>query len=95
LCKYKNDIESGGSRTAPTDYCRKTLGRLIGAFKTISSKNIRRDVLPQFKWQRSFYDHIIRDENDLELPVIKLNKAQKYLVKNLLIIMAIRLPNFN
>jgi REP element-mobilizing transposase RayT len=39
---------------------------LIGAFKTTSSKRIHRENNHDtFAWQRSFHDHIIRDENDL------------------------------
>lgn len=42
----------------------KSLSELIGAFKTTSSKLIHRGGLKDFSWQRSFYDHIIRDEKD-------------------------------
>ncbi len=40
----------------------KSLSELIGAFKTTSSKLIHQIDFPQFEWQRSFYDHIIRNE---------------------------------
>ena len=46
---------------------RKPLGRLVGAFKTVSTKRInqaRGTPGLQF-WQRNFYEHIIRDEADL------------------------------
>ncbi|MED7789580.1 transposase [Francisella sp. 19X1-34] len=44
----------------------KSLSQLIGAFKTTSSKQIRNNLgLSSFQWQRSFYDHIIRDEQSL------------------------------
>jgi REP element-mobilizing transposase RayT len=43
----------------------KPLSELIGAFKTTSSKIIHLNGLLEFKWQRSFYEHIVRDENDL------------------------------
>lgn len=47
------------SRTAPTT---KTLGRLIGAFKTVSTKhiNILRNRPGINTWQRGYYGHIIR-----------------------------------
>lgn len=44
----------------------KPLAELIGAFKTTSSKSIHRNGLPNFSWQRSYYDHIIRDEKSLD-----------------------------
>jgi hypothetical protein len=37
----------------------------MGAFKTTSSKLIRRAGLSGFQRQKYFYDHIIRDDADL------------------------------
>ena len=44
----------------------KSLSELIGAFKTTSSKQIHLEGLLEFKWQRSFYEHIVRNEKSLE-----------------------------
>jgi len=57
----------GGSRTAPTNVVRKPLGRLIGTFKTISTKRINEmcDTSGISFWQRNYYEHIIRNENEL------------------------------
>jgi len=57
----------GGSRTAPTENY-KPLGRLIGAFKTTSTKRI--NVL-----QRNYYEHAIRNEGDL-------NEIRQYVLDN-------------
>jgi len=56
----------GGSRTAPTR--TKPLGRLIGAFKTVSTKciNQHRHTPGARVWQRGYYDHIIRDDANLD-----------------------------
>jgi putative transposase len=57
----------GGSRTAPTERRKvKGLGRLIGAFKTVSTKRINKinNTPGAIFWQRNFYDHIIRDDVD-------------------------------
>ena len=43
----------------------KSLSEIIGAFKTMSSKELHLKGLKEFKWQRSFYDRIIRDEREL------------------------------
>jgi len=43
----------------------KSLSEIIGAFKTMSSKELHLKGLEEFKWQRSFYDRIIRDEREL------------------------------
>jgi len=44
----------------------KPLSELIGAFKTTSSKYIHQAGLEEFAWQRSFYEHIVRNEKSLE-----------------------------
>ena len=43
----------------------KSLSELIGAFKTTSSKLIHRSGLPSFQWQKSFYERIIRNDQEL------------------------------
>ena len=63
------DNRRGGSRTAPTEPIkRKPLGRLIGAFKTVSTKqiNLLRDTEGQVVWQRNYYERIIRDEREMD-----------------------------
>jgi REP-associated tyrosine transposase len=44
------------------------LGRLIGAFKTVSTKNINllRDAKESIVWQRNYYEHVIRNDKDLQ-----------------------------
>jgi putative transposase len=41
---------------------------LIGAFKTVSTKqiNLLRDTQGQVVWQRNYYEHIIRDEHEMD-----------------------------
>jgi REP element-mobilizing transposase RayT len=65
----------GGSRTSPTK--RKTLGRLVGAFKTVSTDrfNEMRGTPGAQLWQRDFHDHIIRNEDEL-------NKIREYIRTN-------------
>ena len=57
----------GGSRTAPTTVKRKPLGRLIGVFKTMSIKriNVIRNTQGTTLWQRNYYEHVIRNKNEL------------------------------
>lgn len=59
----------GGSRgeAAPTGaYRPKPLGGLIGAFKTVSAKkiNLLRKTEGGIVWQRNYYEHIIRNDED-------------------------------
>ena len=69
----------GGSRTALPEQQKiiseknitinriKPVGRLIGAFKTVSTKqiNLIRQTPGVSLWQRDFYDHIGRNEKEL------------------------------
>ena len=65
---FINQPQEGGSRTAPTVPRPLPLSRLVGAFKTVSSKqiNIHRQRPGAPFWQRSFYEHIIRHEESLD-----------------------------
>lgn len=56
---------------------RKSLGRLIGAFKTVSTKkiNILRDAPGTPLWQRNYYEHIIRNQNAMD-------KIRQYIINN-------------
>ena len=63
----------GDSRIAPTaatqtSLARKSLGRLIGAFKTVSTKwiNLLRNAPAERFWQRNYHERIIRSGEDLE-----------------------------
>ena len=55
----------------------KPLGRLLGAFKTVSTKNVNeiRQMTGLPFWQRNFYEHIIRDEDSL-------NRIREYILTN-------------
>jgi putative transposase len=73
------DARRGGSRTAPTAYIQKPkpLGRLVAAFKTVSTKHINtiRGTPGLPAWQRNYYEHVIRDEEDL-------NRVRQYVIDN-------------
>ena len=71
-------FEVGGSRAAPAGDVvttnvdapltrRKPVGELIGAFKTVSTKNINalRGTPGALVWQRDFWDRVVRNEDDL------------------------------
>ncbi len=57
-------VGEGGSRTART----KSLGRLIGAFKTVSTKHVNewRETPGDTLWHRNYFEHIIRNDADLD-----------------------------
>lgn len=43
-----------------------SLGAIVGQFKSISTKRIRKAGSNGFEWQSRYYDHVIRDLKDLE-----------------------------
>jgi putative transposase len=70
----------GGSRTAPTEESHwpiKPIGRLVGAFKTVSTKHINkiRRTPSAILWQRNYYEHVVRNDDDL-------NQVREYIINN-------------
>ncbi len=53
----------------------KSLSELMGAYKTTVSKQIHLTGYYEFQWQRSFYDHIIRNYDSFQ-------KISDYIVTN-------------
>ena len=74
---YKNVILTDKNLPINPELKHKTLGRLIGAFKTVSTKKINLICnTPGTKiWQRNYYEHIIRNEKAL-------NNIRQYIINN-------------
>lgn len=79
-----NIAGNGRDRSLQNVYCNqspqqpqkiKPVPELIGAFKTTSSKLIHQSGLPNFKWQKSYYEHIIRNEHSMQ-------RIRKYIIEN-------------
>jgi REP element-mobilizing transposase RayT len=51
-----------------TETTRHPLGHIVGAFKTMSTKHVNewRETLGAILWHRNYYEHIIRDDDDLQ-----------------------------
>ncbi len=63
-------------RSLQDDRTKMLLSKIIHGFKAAVTKEINKiqnDL--HFQWQKSFYDHIIRDERDL-------NRIRKYIIEN-------------
>lgn len=54
-----------------------SIGAIIASFKSAATKqiNILRNIAGQSIWQRNYYEHIIRDEQEL-------NKIRRYVINN-------------
>jgi putative transposase len=68
----QSDLDRGDNgrdnpRVVPTAYTRRhnLLSKSVNAFKTTTSKLIHQHGLMEFVWQRSFYDHVIRNDESL------------------------------
>jgi REP element-mobilizing transposase RayT len=59
-------LEIDSNLVADQEIKIKSLSSLIGAYKTTSSKHIHLAGLTNFAWQRSFHDHIIRNDASYE-----------------------------
>jgi len=74
----RSPLRRGASRSAPTGAARrKPLGRLVGAFKTVSTKHINeiRGTLGVPVWQRNYYERVIRNDEEL-------NRVRRYIIDN-------------
>jgi len=45
---------------------KNSLGSIIGQFKSICTKRVNKMDYPKFAWQTNYYDHIIRNQKDLD-----------------------------
>ena len=71
-----NSAVTGRDLSLPTIVEKiKSLSDIIGAFKTTSSKEIHLAGFPNFYWQRSFYEKIIRSE-------VEASKIRQYISNN-------------
>lgn len=63
--------------TAPgvSPVTRVALGEIIRVFKAVSTRLIRRDRMPEYAWQRNYYERVIRNEGELE-------RARAYIAEN-------------
>jgi len=62
-------------RVVFTKLQKNSLGSIIGQFKSVCTKRIRRMGIKDFQWQSNYYDHIIRNQKDLD-------RIRKYIQQN-------------
>lgn len=60
----KQAVGTGVQRSEETKSL--SLGTIIGQFKSACTRRIRANLDKDFAWQSRFYDHVIRDEIDLQ-----------------------------
>ena len=61
-------------RSLPYDRTKMQLSKIVQQYKAAVARDIN-DIPSDFQWQKSFYDHIIRNEKSL-------HRIQKYFTRN-------------
>lgn len=62
----QRDVSTPENTTNPARLKAHSLGAIIGQFKSVCTKRIRRvGCIPDFAWQPRFYDRVIRNEREL------------------------------
>jgi len=74
IIKNNNVVETT-HRVVSTTLKPNSLGSIIGQFKSITTKRIRKLGYTDFGWQSIFHDHIIRND-------ISLHNIRQYIFKN-------------
>ena len=77
LPKEKMLTQKMTQRVISTTLQPNSLGSIIGQFKSVCTKRIRTKEKENFAWQSNYYDHIIRDQKDLD-------RIRKYIQQNIL-----------
>jgi hypothetical protein len=67
--------QPGKKGSHPTNWKSGVLGAIIGQFKIVVTKRIRKDGYPGFRWQYRFHDHIVRNDQELQ-------RIRKYIRNN-------------
>ncbi len=70
LIIYESDVGATGP-VALTN----SLGSIIGQFKSVVTKKIRKSGIHHFKWQRNYFERVIRNEKEL-------NRIREYIITN-------------
>ena len=70
-----NNIVGNGSARSSNNHKNNNLSVIIGSHKSTVTKQINRINDNTFKWQKSFYDHIIRNDESL-------NNIRTYIINN-------------
>ena len=75
LSRNNDDHKKTGHDLSLPEPKIKSLSELMGAYKMTTSKKIHLAGYDEFAWQRSFHDHIIRDEKSYE-------RISNYIINN-------------
>ena len=62
-----DNLNKATRRVAPTSKTLQanSIGSILGQFKSVVTKQIKNMGLKDFKWQRNYFERIIRDEKEM------------------------------
>ena len=68
LRRQASPYSANDQNTKPIGTPSHSLGAIIGSFKSVAAKRIHKAGLikDQFIWQRNYYEHVIRDDEDYQ-----------------------------
>ena len=66
---------SSTNRSGRPRLLSNSLGAIVGQFKSVTTKRIRKSGFNSFKWQRNYWDQIIRNQ-------AQLNRIRQYILAN-------------
>jgi REP element-mobilizing transposase RayT len=61
-----NNIPVGNGHARSLRRQNETLPNVVGSFKSAVSRNIHQNDFPDFQWQKSYYDHVIRNDESMQ-----------------------------
>lgn len=61
----KNKTPINSEKNKPQNWNPGVLGAIVGQYKNVVKKRIRKTVLPEFDWHPRFHDHIIQNVREL------------------------------
>jgi putative transposase len=67
--------KEGADPCSPQDRTKMYLSKIVHSFKSSVTREVRRQFNIRFEWQKSFYDHVIRDDASLD-------KIREYISNN-------------
>ena len=75
LVETTHRVVSTGNKPTSTTLQPNSLGSIVGQVKSVCTKRIHAAGYRDFGWQSGYYDHVIRDEKDL-------NRIREYIAMN-------------
>jgi REP element-mobilizing transposase RayT len=75
LAETTHRVVSTGNKPTSTTLQPNSLGSIVGQVKSVCTKRIHAAGYRDFGWQSGYYDHVIRDEKDL-------NRIREYIAMN-------------